>query len=582
VRNGLRRPLAALAGALWLCTATAGQNSRDLASSDARPSILAGNAEALWLVRPDDEGRYGLVVRPAGEPWEWAAQQLTRKKLSEPPAAAVAVGNQLHLLLRDPRAYQVYSPDGQRTIAAVPSHDRWPPSADPVALCDAQGLRGAGAGSIAAVVPVKSAPATAPTQATTGQTVTTQPTTAPTAPAGSALAAFQRRRGRWEYLGAVPAGPPQGGRVFAAVADGRMYVLLSPAMGGGNRLFVLEDQWSEAPLTGPAATADCAGMLSLADRPRMVLSAPAEDAEHRRILLAAWDYGRGVTLQPVRVAGEDVTLAAGALLLAARLGDQVALLSEEDGVLALTTCDANGQAVPQGTLDVFEQPPPGHGGPKVLNYFMWGIVIAIFVPLFFMRPKSPPKPFTLPDTVRPGPLLKRLAAGLIDLLPFYLLGSLLLLPQWPADKARSMDDVMEFAREYGQTADAAYIVMSTTLLYVAYCVFMELRFRATLGKMALGLRVCGDEAGPPDVRGVLLRNLFKIIELFWPLGIPVLLLWPVFNANRQRLGDLLGRTAVIDTRHAPPQRPPDETRGYEQGPPGPPPPPSQDEGDEQP
>ena len=93
-------------------------------------------------------------------------------------------------------------------------------------------------------------------------------------------------------------------------------------------------------------------------------------------------------------------------------------------------------------------------------------------------------------------------------------------------------------------------------VYTPYCIVMEHRFGATLGKMLFRLTVVSDSGRRPGFRQILLRNLSRIPELRTGL----LLLVPLFTRYRQRLGDKLARTAVIDTSvtFAPPPQPPEE------------------------
>ena len=82
--------------------------------------------------------------------------------------------------------------------------------------------------------------------------------------------------------------------------------------------------------------------------------------------------------------------------------------------------------------------------------------------------------------------------------------------------------------------------------FSAYCTLCEALFARTPGKAAVRCRVV-DEAG--DRCGfsvILIRNLVRMVELF-----PLFQLWPtfilmLFTRNRQRLGDLLARTIVVE------------------------------------
>jgi uncharacterized RDD family membrane protein YckC len=50
----------------------------------------------------------------------------------------------------------------------------------------------------------------------------------------------------------------------------------------------------------------------------------------------------------------------------------------------------------------------------------------------------------------------------------------------------------------------------------------------------------------------------KVVEMMW-LMLPVLILFPLLSRNRQRIGDMMARTAVVDTRPRPvPPTPPSQ------------------------
>ena len=125
-------------------------------------------------------------------------------------------------------------------------------------------------------------------------------------------------------------------------------------------------------------------------------------------------------------------------------------------------------------------------------------------------------------------------------------------------------------------AEITYASILAISMYLTYGIVMELLFGATLGKLIFRLRVISDgPVGPAvRVRGILLRNLTKVIEFGTPLA-PLLLLFTVINRNRQRLGDVMARTAVVQ---AAPAAPGENNEGPAQTHPNgdtPPPPPDQ-------
>ena len=79
-------------------------------------------------------------------------------------------------------------------------------------------------------------------------------------------------------------------------------------------------------------------------------------------------------------------------------------------------------------------------------------------------------------------------------------------------------------------------------LLVAHTTLTELIAGVTLGKALFGLRVVDAAGGPAKPWQILVRNAFKAIELVPPF---LLLLVPVRDLYRQRAGDILGRTIVV-------------------------------------
>jgi uncharacterized RDD family membrane protein YckC len=97
-----------------------------------------------------------------------------------------------------------------------------------------------------------------------------------------------------------------------------------------------------------------------------------------------------------------------------------------------------------------------------------------------------------------------------------------------------------------------FISIAVSLSYLVYAIVMERIFGATLGKMLFRLLVINDEGSKPGLKEAILRNVLKVMEISWMplpwLPLPPLLLVPLLTRHHQRLGDILGRTAVIDAR----------------------------------
>jgi len=207
---------------------------------------------------------------------------------------------------------------------------------------------------------------------------------------------------------------------------------------------------------------------------------------------------------------------------------------------------------------------------------MWMVMLAVFVPMMLLRPRGEIRPFVLPDGVRLGGLGLRLLAAIIDLLPIDLLVCIVYMnsPWGPSEEQfRQMIRRMVEEQKFQPPLSMAVAGVVMLMLFVIYGTIMEYRTGATLGKRLLRLRVVGIGAERPDLRQCLLRNLLKLVELMAlesPLFFLVMLI-PIMTRYRQRLGDLIARTTVVDANSILPPIPP---------PLPPAPPPDQDKGDD--
>lgn len=95
---------------------------------------------------------------------------------------------------------------------------------------------------------------------------------------------------------------------------------------------------------------------------------------------------------------------------------------------------------------------------------------------------------------------------------------------------------------------AALGVTGWLLVVVGYPVIFETLSRGkTLGKLALGLRVVGDDGGPERFRQALVRGLAGAIECWVLLGIPALIA-SLASQRAKRLGDLFAGTFALRER----------------------------------
>jgi uncharacterized RDD family membrane protein YckC len=94
----------------------------------------------------------------------------------------------------------------------------------------------------------------------------------------------------------------------------------------------------------------------------------------------------------------------------------------------------------------------------------------------------------------------------------------------------------------------AVMVVLVVLVLVGYPVIFETLSRGrSLGKLALGLRVVGDDGSPERFRQALFRGLAGVVEFWMFSGAPALIASMVSQRGK-RLGDVFAGTIVISER----------------------------------
>jgi uncharacterized RDD family membrane protein YckC len=131
----------------------------------------------------------------------------------------------------------------------------------------------------------------------------------------------------------------------------------------------------------------------------------------------------------------------------------------------------------------------------------------------------------------------RIAALLLDMLVQVVLLFVVLIAVGAATRPASSDYA------------AAEFLAAYVLVLVAYPTTFETLSRGkTLGKMALGLRVIGDDGSPERFRQALVRALVGVFEIWTFLLAPVGLITSIVSARGKRVGDVFAGTYVIQER----------------------------------
>ena len=135
----------------------------------------------------------------------------------------------------------------------------------------------------------------------------------------------------------------------------------------------------------------------------------------------------------------------------------------------------------------------------------------------------------LPPSVvpRPAGVGLRCIEGLLDLVVLFILGYLI-----AAITGQTTENGFELHGE------PAFIWMFAGL---GYYIFFEGKWGSTPGKMLVGLKVIKEDGSRCDMRSALIRNVCRIVDNFFAVGVIIMLA----SERNQRLGDRLAGTLVV-------------------------------------
>lgn len=224
------------------------------------------------------------------------------------------------------------------------------------------------------------------------------------------------------------------------------------------------------------------------------------------------------------------------------MSDKIALIEQDQQQkdtakqLSLQTLDLQGnqsekplQLTIANPNDVTNQP-----GRLVVSL---ALMVAVMLMFSVWRRDPANARVTVPDGYQISAMSRRFLALMIDLAPCGLISSWCfgitveqLVDQWPG-----------VAVSWEQLVPG----MVTIALYTTHTTVTEIFTAQTLGKKIMGLTVCTMAGQSPDVWQIILRNLLKILDLIAWYVLPMLV---VVSAYRQRLGDVVARTVVIQPK----------------------------------
>lgn len=560
-------------------------------------ALIAGSSEALWLVTgaTDDGGRplTSMHVR-TGDQWT------TLPSRTGVPQRICIHDKTLHLFYEG-GGYWTHAPDGSATPGSWPAP--WAgltpravatnPNAEATEL---YALMRAPAETAADPEPATSQPAPAGNAAASTAPAETQPTAtqpkdvSPTAkgyptiqsrparegepdhePTASAPASagtttpadaltlrspggevFVLRGNRWRRLAALPDWKLPSSAVYSmAVGPEGLYLLACVPDGAPVRFAVFQDdRWRTLPNPAWSERDGQARGLIAAGQDLLLAGTVHETTGARPWLrLVQRPSGELDAPRPIRQEDEPLVIGSDEKLAVGPMGATLAIAWGEGANWTIGTLRLNG--------DVTNVAEEDFTGPSVqdrllLRWTDWLPVVltALIVGVLIYRyRKGRLSAMRLPADRAPTPWIKRILAFLIDAVPLGELASLL-------SGAYAMDhgELTRLLEQISERQEMPPAMTRMLLLWMAmlliYSILAEWKFGATLGKRLLRMEVVGPDGARPTIGPIFLRNITKPMELLTPLNL-LFVLWPLFTKYRQRVGDILACTAVVDRKRRP-------------------------------
>ncbi len=371
-------------------------------------------------------------------------------------------------------------------------------------------------------------------------------------------------RGRWTVDRPMPDWFTGETPIQIAASGARIHLVTPDGSGGEHRYansMGPEVDWSELkPLLPLSSTVDIVDLLHHDDTLHLIIRNDSDTYTTASYRDGKWIAGQPLTVagQPLKPEPRDVAFAFTQPNRRESASRLIGIWVDGQDLVQSTMWPPEGgdavspvAYVPQ--LAPVTEPDSRDWQEQLLSFGVLGIVLGV---LYWRRKTAVGTNIVIPENHRLASNSRRLAAFSLDLAIGTPVILLCLTPLFrgtaPTEEAMIVDQAV-----YGEAMLKEMMIrwLAAEAFFVVYATVFELLWSATPGKRIMGCRVVSETGAPAAKSRIVIRNLLKILE-FYPQLIPTLIL-VLLTRSRQRLGDLLARTIVVEP--APPESPTDAT-----------------------
>lgn len=376
------------------------------------------------------------------------------------------------------------------------------------------------------------------------------------------LALVRFVRGQWRLVEALPFDLDDSRFCWMVVVDSEVHVFFRGAAGaaGASRPLMhasgTAGEWGEPAAVG-ALDADSVVTVFAGDGIPSVLTIDS-DAGGR---LQRWSL-QDATLSPtgsLDLGTSDGPFSAAAIA-ACGDGSKVVLAGVDDHDdlwVGLWTADDASISFAPAVVSALSAETPSSLDARTRDLLAYILLALVLLVVFLRRQESISKPAPLAPGIAPATMGKRMLAFLLDMLISSPITLSILYPTLSSLSLQQLEMIQEEASPGEVWNGVFWPWMLAASIYCAYTAIFELVWRASPGKRIMGCRVVAENGDRCSAVTILLRNLLRLVELFPKGQFLAAIILVVLTRNRQRLGDLIARTLVVESVPLPRETTPD-------------------------